>query len=142
MQSRARFLFAMIAEKDRPQVESLIKGPRAQAGEGPAATSERFNGAERAEPLADNAPHLLVVDDDQKIRALLGRFLTSNGFRVTEAADAAAARSFMRGLAFDLVLLDVMMPGECGLTLAARPQIDAPCPICMLTALADAEDRI
>lgn len=72
----------------------------------------------RAEPLPDNAPHVLIVDDDQKIRALLGRFLTSNGFRVTEAADAAAARSYMRGLAFDLVLLDVMMPGECGLSLA------------------------
>lgn len=98
--------------------------------------------AERSEPLADNAPHVLVVDDDQKIRALLGRFLTSNGFRVTEAADAAAARAFMRGLAFDLVLLDVMMPGECGLTLARDLKSTRPVPICMLTALADAEDRI
>lgn len=70
---------------------------------------------DRAELLADNAPHILVVDDDQKIRALLGRFLKSNGFRVTEAQDAAAARSFMRGLTFDLVLLDVMMPGKTGL---------------------------
>jgi two-component system phosphate regulon response regulator OmpR len=96
----------------------------------------------RAEPLPDNAPHVLVVDDDQKIRALLGRFLTSNGFRVTEAADAAAARSFMRGLAFDLVLLDVMMPGECGLTLARDLKATRPVPICMLTALAEAEDRI
>lgn len=97
---------------------------------------------ERSEPLADNAPHVLVVDDDQKIRALLGRFLTSNGFRVTEAADAASARAFMRGLAFDLVLLDVMMPGECGLTLARDLKLTRPVPICMLTALADAEDRI
>jgi two-component system, OmpR family, phosphate regulon response regulator OmpR len=96
----------------------------------------------RAEALADNAPHVLVVDDDQKIRALLGRFLKSNGFRVTEAADAAAARSFMRGLTFDLVLLDVMMPGECGLTLARDLKATRPIPICMLTALADAEDRI
>lgn len=96
----------------------------------------------RAEPLPDNAPHILVVDDDQKIRALLGRFLTSNGFRVTEAGDASAARSFMRGLAFDLVLLDVMMPGESGLSLARDLKATRPVPICMLTALADAEDRI
>lgn len=96
----------------------------------------------RSDLLPDNAPHILVVDDDQKIRALLGRFLVSNGFRVTEAADAAAARSFMRGLAFDLVLLDVMMPGECGLTLARDLKATRPIPICMLTALAEAEDRI
>lgn len=96
----------------------------------------------RSEPLPDNAPHILVVDDDQKIRALLGRFLSSNGFRVTEASDAAAARSYMRGLAFDLVLLDVMMPGESGLSLARDLKATRPVPICMLTALADAEDRI
>lgn len=95
-----------------------------------------------AEPLPDNAPHILVVDDDQKIRALLGRFLASNGYRVTEAANAAAARGFMRGLAFDLVLLDVMMPGENGLSLARDLKATRPVPICMLTALADAEDRI
>ena len=96
----------------------------------------------RSEPLPDNAPHILVVDDDQKIRALLGRFLVSNGFRVTEASDAASARSYMRGLAFDLVLLDVMMPGESGLSLARDLKATRPIPICMLTALADAEDRI
>jgi two-component system, OmpR family, phosphate regulon response regulator OmpR len=97
---------------------------------------------DRAEPLADNAPHILVVDDDQKIRGLLGRFLSSNGFRVTEAADAASARAFMRGLTFDLVLLDVMMPGESGLSLARDLKLTRPVPICMLTALAEAQDRI
>ena len=96
----------------------------------------------RAEPLPDNAPHILVVDDDQKIRELLGRFLVSSGYRVTEAADAASARSFMRGLAFDLVMLDVMMPGESGLSLARDLKATRPVPILMLTALADAEDRI
>lgn len=96
----------------------------------------------RRDPLPDNAPHILVVDDDQKIRALLGRFLASNGFRVTEASDASAARSYMRGLAFDLVLLDVMMPGESGLSLARDLKATRPVPICMLTALAEAEDRI
>ena len=98
--------------------------------------------ATRSEMLPDNAPHILVVDDDQKIRALLGRFLASNGFRVTEASDAASARSYMRGLAFDLVLLDVMMPGESGLSLARDLKATRPVPICMLTALTDAEDRI
>jgi two-component system, OmpR family, phosphate regulon response regulator OmpR len=96
----------------------------------------------RAEPLPDNAPHILVVDDDQKIRELLGRFLVSSGYRVTEAADAASARAFMRGLAFDLVMLDVMMPGESGLSLARDLKATRPVPILMLTALADAEDRI
>ncbi len=96
----------------------------------------------RSEPLPDNAPHILVVDDDQKIRALLGRFLSGNGFRVTEAADAASARAYMRGLAFDLVLLDVMMPGESGLSLARDLKETRPVPICMLTALAETEDRI
>ncbi len=96
----------------------------------------------RAEPLPDNAPHILVVDDDQKIRELLGRFLISSGYRVTEAADAASARSFMRGLSFDLVMLDVMMPGESGLSLARDLKATRPVPILMLTALADAEDRI
>ena len=100
------------------------------------------NAQTRAEPLPDNAPHILVVDDDHKIRALLGRFLAGNGYRVTEAADAASARSFMRGLAFDLVLLDVMMPGESGLSLARDLKATRPVPICMLTALAETEDRI
>ena len=100
------------------------------------------NAQARTETLPDNAPHILVVDDDQKIRELLGRFLLSNGFRVTEAADAAAARSFMRGLSFDLVLLDVMMPGESGLSLARDLKATRPVPICMLTALAETEDRI
>ena len=68
--------------------------------------------------LPDDAPHVLVVDDDQKIRDLLGRYLFENGFRVTIAADAGTARADMRGLSFDLILLDVMMPGESGLSLA------------------------
>lgn len=94
------------------------------------------------DPLPDNAPHILVVDDDQKIRALLGKFLRGNGYRVTQASDAQTARSFMRGLAFDLVLLDVMMPGESGLSLARDLKATRPVPICMLTALADPQDRI
>lgn len=96
----------------------------------------------RAGPLPDNAPHVLVVDDDQKIRDLLGRYLQENGLRVTTAEDAGTARAAMRGLQFDLVLLDVMMPGEKGLDLARDLKSTSPVPICMLTALADAEHRI
>jgi two-component system, OmpR family, phosphate regulon response regulator OmpR len=98
--------------------------------------------AMRVEPLPADAPHVLIVDDDQKIRALLGRFLSGNGFRVTEVGDAGAARAAMRGLTFDLVLLDVMMPGESGLSLAKGLKDTRPVPICMLTALAEANDRI
>jgi two-component system phosphate regulon response regulator OmpR len=94
------------------------------------------------EPLPDNAPHVLVVDDDQKIRDLLRRYLTENGFRVTPAADAAAARAAMRGLTFDIILLDVMMPGENGLDLARDLKSSLRVPILMLTARSDSEDRI
>ena len=96
----------------------------------------------RREPLADDAPHILVVDDDQRIRDLLVRYLSTNGFRVTAAANAAMARSSLRGLAFDLVILDVMMPGESGLQLARDLKSISAVPICMLTARADPEDRI
>lgn len=99
-------------------------------------------GQPRSEPLPDNAPHILVVDDDHKIRDLLSRFLLAGGYRVTQAADSATARSFMRGLTFDLVLLDVMMPGESGLSLARDLKATRSVPIMMLTALANPEDRI
>ena len=94
------------------------------------------------EPLPDNAPHVLVVDDDQKIRDLLARYLIEQGFRVSTAADAACARSAMRGLAFDLILLDVMMPGQSGLDFARELKGTSPIPICMLTAKAEADDKI
>ncbi|MEM7778392.1 MAG: response regulator transcription factor [Pseudomonadota bacterium] len=93
--------------------------------------------------LPDDAPHILIVDDDQRIRDLLCRFLMDNGFRTTPACDAASARAAMRGLAFDLIVLDIMMTGENGLSLArdlkkAEQQI----PICMLTANSEPEQRI
>ncbi|MGE0701932.1 MAG: response regulator [Hyphomicrobiaceae bacterium] len=98
--------------------------------------------AVRREPPPDNAPHILVVDDDQRIRDLIARFLSEAGFRVSTAGDTKAARAAMRGLAFDLVILDVMMPGETGLELARDLKAISPVPICMLTALADPEQRI
>ena len=83
-----------------------------------------------------------MVDDDQRIRDLLAHYLFQNGFRVTTAADAATARATMRGLAFDVVILDVMMPGENGLDLARDLKSTSNVPICMLTARAEPEERI
>jgi two-component system, OmpR family, phosphate regulon response regulator OmpR len=96
----------------------------------------------RGDPLPDNAPHVLLVDDDQRIRELLARFLSENGFRVTPAADAASARAAMRGLSFDLLILDVMMPGETGLELSRSLKGQSEIPILMLTALDQVEDRV
>lgn len=96
----------------------------------------------RREALPDNAPHVLVVDDDHRIRDLLTRYLSDNGYRITPASDAAAARAAMRGMAFDLVVLDVNMPGESGLSLARDLKSKSHIPICMLTARTESEDRI
>lgn len=94
-------------------------------------------------PLSDDAPHILVVDDDHRIRDLLTRFLNDNGFRVTPACDASAARAAMRGLAFDLVVLDLMMPGESGLSFARDLRSSgSTIPICMLTANSSPKQRI
>ncbi|MGQ0486026.1 MAG: response regulator [Hyphomicrobiales bacterium] len=92
--------------------------------------------------MGDRA-HILVVDDDRRIRELLKSYLAENGFRVTVAESAAAARQRMQGLAFDLMVLDIMMPGESGLALtqALRGNL-AEVPILMLSALSDTGDKI
>jgi len=92
--------------------------------------------------IADNAAHLLVVDDDTRIRALLNRYLSENGFRVTVAADATEARRKLEGMEFDLIILDVMMPGETGLSLTRSLKEIRKAPIILLTALAEAPSRI
>ena len=92
--------------------------------------------------VTDDAPHLLVVDDDRRIRSLLSTFLQAEGFRVTTAECAAAARDKLRGLTFDLIVLDVMMPGESGVELARDLRTTNTVPILMLTARAEAEHRI
>jgi two-component system, OmpR family, phosphate regulon response regulator OmpR len=91
---------------------------------------------------ADDAPHLLVVDDDRRIRALLSRFLTSEGYRITTAESAAEARAKLGGLSFDLLVLDVMMPGETGFEFAASIRSHSAVPILMLTARDEKESRI
>ncbi|HZD92013.1 MAG TPA: response regulator [Pseudolabrys sp.] len=92
--------------------------------------------------LADDAPHLLVVDDDRRIRDLLSRFLASEGYRVTTAETAADARAKLVGLSFDLLILDVMMPGESGFDFATALRGTSNVPILMLTARDAAESRI
>lgn len=105
--------------------------------------AEETQSAGNATVVADDAAHILVVDDDKRIRDLLVRFLTESGYRVSAAEDASAARAAMRGLAFDLMILDVMMPGETGLSLAQDLRTNnAEIPIIMLTARAETEDRI
>ena len=98
--------------------------------------------ATKAEPLADDAQHILVVDDDKRIRDLLAQYLSVRGFRVSTAHDAASARATMRGLTFDLLILDVMMPGESGLDFARSLRETTEVPILMLTARADPDQRI
>ncbi len=91
---------------------------------------------------ADDAPHLLLVDDDRRIRDLLSRFLSGEGYRVTTAASASDARAKLLGLHFDLLILDVMMPGETGFDLARFIRTSSSVPIIMLTARHEAEARI
>jgi len=91
---------------------------------------------------ADDAPHILLVDDDRRIRDLLSRFLASEGYRVTTAASASDARAKLMGLHFDLLILDVMMPGETGFDLARFIRTSSSVPIVMLTARHEAEARI
>ena len=95
-----------------------------------------------APPLNDDAAHLLVVDDDRRIRALLSRFLLGEGYRVSTAETAADARAKLAGLKFDLLILDVMMPGESGFDFASTIRATSNVPILMLTARDEKENRI
>jgi len=90
----------------------------------------------------DSAYHVLIIDDDSRIRDLLSRFLVEQGFRITTAADAAEASRKMSGLAFDLLVVDVMMPGERGTDFTRRIREDLHVPVLMLTALGETEARI
>ena len=93
-------------------------------------------------PVPDEAPHILVIDDDRRLRDLLARFLGDHGYRVTTAANAAEADSRLTHLVFDAIVLDIMMPGENGFDFARRFRVDSAVPILMLTARADGKDRI
>ena len=86
--------------------------------------------------------HLLIVDDDTRIRTLLQRYLSENGYRVTAAKDAAEARQLMASLDFDFIVLDVMMPGEDGFALTKAIRETSRVPILLLTARGETGDRI
>ena len=92
--------------------------------------------------MIPDQPHLLVVDDDNRLRQLLGKFLAVNGYRITLAADAADARAKLRNMAFDLIVCDIMMPGESGLDLTRDLRRDNAVPILLLTAMSETGDRI
>ena len=93
-------------------------------------------------PPHDDAIHVLVVDDDRRLRDLLSTYLSKHGHRVTVAASADEARGFLESLAFDIIVLDVMMPGENGFTFAAKLRQGSQVPIVMLTARSEAADRV
>lgn len=93
--------------------------------------------------MSDSADiHLLIVDDDQRIRGLLQKFLIRNGFWVSAARDAEHARRILSGLEFDLIVLDVMMPGEDGVSFTRALRSEISTPILLLTAKGETEDRI
>ncbi len=92
--------------------------------------------------MSEQQAHLLVVDDDERIRGLLQKFLIRNGFLVTVARDAAQARRLLAGLDFDMIVLDVMMPGEDGISLTRDLRARLAVPILLLTAKGEAVNRI
>ena len=92
--------------------------------------------------MSDPAPHLLIVDDDERIRELLRKFLMRHGFLVSAARDAAHARRVLAGLEFDLIVMDVMMPGEDGVSLTRDLRATLATPILLLTAKGETSDRI
>lgn len=92
--------------------------------------------------MNDPQAHLLVVDDDERIRGLLQKFLIRNGFLVTAARDAAQARRLLAGLDFDMLILDVMMPGEDGISLTRDLRSRMTVPILLLTAKGETQNRI
>ncbi len=95
-----------------------------------------------ASPPPPDAAHLLVVDDDSRLRDLLRRFLEREGFRVTVAPDAVEARRLLKAMQFDLIVLDVMLPGESGLELTEAVRRERDIPVVLLTARGAPEDRI
>ncbi|HVI52506.1 MAG TPA: response regulator [Candidatus Sulfotelmatobacter sp.] len=88
------------------------------------------------------APHILVVDDDREIRDLLSRFLVKHGLRVSSAKDGIEMMKILEASAIDLVVLDLMMPGEDGLSLCRRLRATSTMPVIMLTAMGEDTDRI
>jgi two-component system, OmpR family, phosphate regulon response regulator OmpR len=94
------------------------------------------------DPPHDEAAHILIVDDDRRIRDLLSTYLRKNGYRATGASSAEEARAYLSHFAFELIVLDVMMPGEDGFAFATHLRRGSQVPILMLTARGDPADRV
>jgi two-component system phosphate regulon response regulator OmpR len=92
--------------------------------------------------LPDDAPHVLVVDDDRRLRNLVAGYLGKNGYRVTAVASAEEARARLASLSFEIIVLDVMMPGENGFAFAESLRETSDIPILMLTARSEPHDRV
>jgi two-component system, OmpR family, phosphate regulon response regulator OmpR len=92
--------------------------------------------------MSEAQPHILVIDDNTKLRDLIARYLTEQGYRATTATDAADARAKLAGITFDLLVVDVMMPGESGLELTQSLRQNSLVPILLLTAMGESNDRI
>jgi two-component system phosphate regulon response regulator OmpR len=86
--------------------------------------------------------HILVVDDDNRLRRLLQRYLTEHGYHVSTAADAVEAKAALKNFAFDLMVLDVMLPGQNGISLTGELRAQVDLPILLLTALGETDDRV
>ena len=92
--------------------------------------------------MNNSAFHILVVDDDDKIKALVKEYLEENDFLVSTARDASEAKQKLEIVKFDIIILDIMMPGESGLSLTKEVKKNNPTPIILLTAKGETEDRI
>jgi two-component system phosphate regulon response regulator OmpR len=92
--------------------------------------------------FAETARHILVVDDDNRLRRLLQRYLTEHGYHVTTAADANEAKAALKNFAFDMMVLDVMLPGQNGISLTGELRHPFDLPILLLTALGESDDRV
>lgn len=92
--------------------------------------------------MKDEKPHILVVDDDSRLRDLLRRYLAEQGYRITTAKDAASARHQLESFDFDLIVLDIMLPGETGLELTSSLRRSSQVPVLLLSAMGETVDRI
>ena len=92
--------------------------------------------------MQGNKSHILVVDDDTRLRSLLQRFLRENGFLVSTAKDANSAREMLKEYVFDILIVDVMMPNENGTDFVSKLRKEDDVPVIMLTAMGDTQDRI
>ena len=101
-----------------------------------------INSIEENKNIKEINPHILIIDDDERLRNLLRQFLTSNNFSVSDAKDTLTAKMIMESIIFDLIVLDIMMPGENGLDFLKEIRRKVKVPILMLTAMSTPENRL